>query len=423
MRNIIFTISIIILVGHRLLAQTNFAELDRVNYQYYLAKDYKNLKRTAKQILKQGNDYYYLRMRLGILAYENQRYGFAYKNFIRAKQQNPFDTIINEYLYYSYLFAGRTTDAIHFFRSLSNNQKNNHLSNLTPSEKPELSINYSFNGYDVKKYQTNPLNYEAIENLTVLNAGLAFNLSERAKGFFQYSNTSKVTTFYSPSNPLGDYGTYKQNQFYFSYKKSITQGFEFSGYTHWVFFTNVSNVSSHGRRSSSLNLSTESLFGLNFTFTGWYLRGGMNFNYSNFSNSYQFATEAYLTFLPFSNLNLYSRVSGFYQMDKNWGGTYQSNFDVGFKAFKYVWIESGMKIGNSFLYSRNFGTELNNSFIIPSTSFYGSLVIPAKKFSLKVGGHYSEISNYSWDFGNYTKTEKVVLNSFGVDVTLTIKFQ
>jgi uncharacterized protein HemY len=142
MRNIIFTISIIILVGHRLLAQTNFAELDRVNYQYYLAKDYKNLKRTAKQILKQGNDYYYLRMRLGILAYENQRYGFAYKNFIRAKQQNPFDTIINEYLYYSYLFAGRTTDAIHFFRSLSNNQKNNHLSNLTPSEKPELSINY-----------------------------------------------------------------------------------------------------------------------------------------------------------------------------------------------------------------------------------------------------------------------------------------
>ena len=127
--------------------------------------------------------------------------------------------------------------------------------------------------------------------------------------------------------------------------------------------------------------------------------------------------------MPFSNLNLYSTVSGFYQLDKNWGGTYQSNFDVGFKVFKYLWVESGMMIGNSFLYSRNLGRELNNSFIIPSKSFYGSLVIPAKKFFLRVGGHYSEINNYSWDLVNYTKTSKLVLNAFGVNATLTIKFQ
>lgn len=422
MRTIIVIASVLVLT-YKLSAQTDFASLDRLNYQYFLGKDYKNLKRTAKEILNQGNDYYYLRMRLGILAYENQRYAYAYRNFTRAKQQNPFDTVTNEYLYYCYLLAGRQADALQFLRTLSENDKSSHLKTLPMAKAPELILSYSYTGYDVKKYQTNPSSFEAIENLAVLNAGLAFNFSERANGFFQYSNTSKVATFYSPSYPSGNYDTYKQNQFYFSYKSLITQGFEFSGYTHWVFFTDVSNVSTYGRRSSSLNLSTESLFGLNFTLIGWYLRGGINFNYSNFAKSNQFATEAYITYFPFSNLNLYSTVSGFYQLDKNWGDTYQSNFDVGFKVFKYLWVESGMMIGNSFLYSRNFGTELNNSFIIPSKSFYGSLVIPAKKFFLRVGGHYSEINNYSWDLVNYTKTSKLVLNAFGINATLTIKFQ
>jgi len=422
MRTIIVIASALLLT-YKLSAQTDIASLDRLSYQYFLARDYTNLKRTAKELLNRGSDYYYLRMRLGILAYENQRYAYAYKNFARAKQQNPFDTVTNEYLYYCYLLSGRQADALQFLRTLPDNDKNSHLKSLPMAKASELILSYSYTGYDVKKHQTNPLNFEAIENLAVLNAGLAFNFSERANGFFQYSNTSKVATFYSPSDPLGNYDAYKQNQFYFSYKNLINQGFEFTGYTHWVFFTDVSNVSTYGRRSSSLNLSTESLFGLNFTLLGWYLRGGINFNYSNFANSNQFATEAYITYLPFSNLNLYSTVSGFYQLDKNWGGTYQSNFDVGFKVFKYLWFESGMMIGNSFLYSRNFGTELNNSFIIPSKSLYGSIVIPAKKFYLRVGGHYSEINNYSWDLENYTKTSKLVLNAFGVNATLTIKFQ
>ncbi|MEW5846459.1 MAG: hypothetical protein AB1777_09385 [Bacteroidota bacterium] len=423
MRNIIFTFSFIVITGLGLFAQTNFAELDRVNYQYYLAKDYKNLKRTAQKLLEQGNDYYYLRMRLGILAYENHRYGFASKNFIRAKEQNPFDTIINEYIYYSYLFAGRATDAKYFLRSLSSDKKNNHLTHLSPVEDPELSINYSFNGYDVKKYLTNSLNFEAIENLSVFNIGLDFNFSQRSRSLLQYTNTRKLATFYSPSNTDGQYGTYNQNQLYFRYKNLFTIGWEISGYSHWVFFSPEVNTTVNGRRNSSFSLISESLFGLSLSHNGWYLRGGFGLIYSNFAKSKQISTEGYLTFLPFSNLNFYSTLSGFYQVDENWGSTYQSNFDVGFKVFKYLWFESGVMVGNSFLYSRNQGVMLNNSFIIPAKSFYGTLIIPTRKFSIKINANYSEINNYSWDFVNYIKTAKVVLNSFGINTTLTIKFQ
>lgn len=418
-------IIVIILTGFtlRLSAQASFAELDRLNYQHYLAKDYKNLKSSAKQLLEQGSDYYYLRMRLGILAYENHRYASAYKNFNRAKQLNPFDTISNEYLYYSYLFSGRTAGAKYFLRKLPDNQKNNHLRGLPLKETPEISFGYSYVGYDVKKFQTNPLNYEAIENLSVFNAGLSFNFTENAQGFLQYSNTRKVATFYSPSNPAGDYGTFKQNELYFRYKTIASEGWEVLGYTHWVFFTTESGSTSFGRRSSTINLASESLFGLSLVYNGWYLRSGLGINYSNFQNSKQLATEGYITYLPFSNLSLYSSISGYYQVDKNWGNTYQSSFELGFKVLKHLWFESGVRVGNSVLYSRNFGALLNNSFVMPSAMFYGNLVIPTSRFTLRIAGVYSKIDNYSWDLVNYTKTSKVELNSYGINASLTIKFQ
>lgn len=423
MRTIILTTLLLTYLALKLNAQTDFAALDRANYQFFLDKDYKNLKKNSKLLLEQGSDYYYLRVRLGILAYERQRYASAYQNLKRAKQLNPFDTISNEYLYYSFLLAGRTADAKHFLRSLSEDQKNSQLKTLSLSEDPELNVGYSFMDYEVEKYQTNPLNYEAVENISVFNASMNFNFTPKSRGFLQYSNTRKVATFYSSSNPTGEYGTFSQNQVYFRYKNLISPGWEIAGYTHWVFFSTEANTSTFGRRSSSLSLSTQSLFGLNISHSGWYLRGGLNLNYSNFENSSQFATEGYLTYLPFSNLNLYSTISGFYQIDKNWGNSYQANFDVGFKVFKYLWLESGAMVGNSFLYSRSLGTVLNNSFIIPATNFYGTIIIPARKFSLRIGGNYSSIYNYSWDLVNYTKTSKLVLDSFGVNATLTIKFQ
>ncbi len=419
----ILIVSTLTFLAGELGAQTDFATLDRLNYQFYINKDYKSLQRTAKELLKQGNDYYYLRMRMGILAYENQRYAKAFENFTRAKQQNPFDTITNEYLYYSYYFAGRAADAKKFLRSIPDAQKNNHLKTLSLTEDPELVAGYTCMGYDVKKYQTNPLNYEAIENLSVFNASLTFNFTEQARGTLLYTNTRKTATFYSSSTPAGEFGTYIQNQFYFRYKRILSTGCDISGYTHWVFFTNQNSTGAYGRRGSANSLSAELLYGIGLSYSGWYVRTNLNAYYSNFAKSNQLATECSLSIFPFSNLNLYSTLSGLYQYDDSWGNTYQLNLDLGFKVFKYLWVESGAMAGNSFLYSRSFGSVLNNSFIIPATNIYGSVIIPTRKISIRLGGSYSVINNYSWDLESNIKTSKIVLNSFGVNASLTIKIQ
>ncbi|HPI46505.1 MAG TPA: hypothetical protein PLH91_14820, partial [Tenuifilaceae bacterium] len=126
------TILVFILISISILgySQTDFISLDKQSYDYYLKGDYKNLKQTAKKQFDLGMDYYYLRMRLGILAYNNHHYASAYKHFQKALTFNNYDTISREYIYYSYLFAGRKADAGLYLKNINLNQKNMHLKSL-----------------------------------------------------------------------------------------------------------------------------------------------------------------------------------------------------------------------------------------------------------------------------------------------------
>ena len=50
MRTIIVIVSVLVLT-YRLGAQTDIASLDRLNYQYFLGKDYKNLKNNLYKLM------------------------------------------------------------------------------------------------------------------------------------------------------------------------------------------------------------------------------------------------------------------------------------------------------------------------------------------------------------------------------------
>lgn len=105
-------------------AQTDFNTLDKKSYDYYIKGDYKNLKKTADSMFSQGIDYYYLRMRLGILAYNKQQYSDALRHFTKALEFNSSDTISREYIYSSYLFSGRKADANLYLESIPRDNKN-----------------------------------------------------------------------------------------------------------------------------------------------------------------------------------------------------------------------------------------------------------------------------------------------------------
>ncbi len=92
-------------------AQGTFVEIDTKTYNLYMAKEWKQLLNYGHRAIKEGTDYYYLRTRVGIAAYELKKYYVASRHFAKALRFNEGDEVMQEYLYYSYTFTNRFEEA------------------------------------------------------------------------------------------------------------------------------------------------------------------------------------------------------------------------------------------------------------------------------------------------------------------------
>ncbi len=422
MRYLLIITIILIVLPAVLFAQNDFVTLDKQTYDYYLKGDYKNLKVTGDKMLSSGIDYYYLRMRMGILAFNNQRYSSSFKHFTKAIQFNSWDTVSRGYIYSSYLLSGRKNDASFYLETIPWDKRNKALRSIEKHLLQEAHITVYAANYDAKYYDSRVDNYEALENSLITNLGFESLFSSNSKGTFVYTNVQKKGISYSSTNSTGVNLDYSQNQLYFKLTGFKFPGWEFSGFGHIAFYSVGSSQSQHGGRNAAKQFKSEYLGGVGILKNGWRVRSGINASVSNFGGSSQVRGDVFITYLPFGNLNFYLTSGGMYQFDKNWGGTYQLNQEFGFKLLRFFWLESGVVAGNSFLYARNQGLLLNNSFQIPVTTVYGNFIfLLGKKFSITLSPQYNVNHIYTWDLNDFNRYDKLSLNSFGGSIKLTFK--
>jgi hypothetical protein len=424
MRIVLIIPVILMFLFSELDAQNDFRTLDRKMYEYYLKSDYINLKRTADTMLSLGIDYYYLRVRLGLTEYNIQKYSSAVNDLSRAIEFNSLDTTSHEYIYNSYMFSGRKTDAMIYLKAIPDGKKNIFLQTEDVPFPTEFFFGFSGGAYDVVTYQTNSLNYEAVKSNSAINAGVEAYFLKRFKGTLAYSSFHKSGTRYSPLITSGENLNFNQNQVYAKISGSLFPGWEFSVFSHTVFYNEAVTQGMPGNRIIISQQITESLGGIGISKNLWKIHTGANISFSNFSNSNQIRGEGYFTLLPSGNLNLYLTSGLMSQRDKIWGGTYQVSQEIGLKIFKSLWLEAGLINGNSFLYGRNQGSMLNNSFQIPVTTIYSNLIIlPGRHLNITITPYYSENNIYSWDLTAYSRTNKLIINSFGGLIKFTYKYR
>jgi hypothetical protein len=411
----------LLILSFNVFAQADFRALDLRTYDFYMKNDYRNLRKTADTMLLAGMDYYYLRLRLGIAAYNNKLYSSAYKNLDKALGFNSLDTISREYIYYSFILSGRYTDASLYLKSITPDKKNNVLRSEIKPGTLSVFAGSSLLGNDVFLPESKPVSYEfeSINTSLSINAGVEAYFLSRLKATLVYTNLRKNGIVYPANDVTGKDFNFIQNQIYARLGGYFLPGWEVSVFTHLAFFT-VNN--SQARRAPGVTTSTtktEYVSGIGLSKNGWKIRTGANISFSNLSNSKQIRCEGNITFLPYGNLNFYLTSGAMLQADNNWGNTYQVNGEAGLNIWKFLWLESGIIIGNSFLYSRNQGYLLNNSFMIPGKTVYCNFILPTKKISVDVTPFYSQNQNYSWNLTDFTRTGRLDPNSFGVSVKLT----
>ena len=90
----------------------DYATVDKLSYQYFTDQKWDSVIYIGKKALKDGIDYYYLRVRLGISYFTKQEYFPAVTHFVKAREFNSDDPVITDYLYRAYIYINRNDEAL-----------------------------------------------------------------------------------------------------------------------------------------------------------------------------------------------------------------------------------------------------------------------------------------------------------------------
>jgi tetratricopeptide (TPR) repeat protein len=96
----------------------SFQEVERQSFDLYQKGEWKELIRFSNEALKEGFDYYYLRVRAGIACFETKKYMRAALHFRQALSFNENDFLAGEYLYGCYLELNKSMEAYEIYKKL-----------------------------------------------------------------------------------------------------------------------------------------------------------------------------------------------------------------------------------------------------------------------------------------------------------------
>ncbi len=423
-------------------AQENvsYASIDRATYVEYMNNDFKGIKKTGRKALSDHIDFYYMRMRLGIIGYNHKEYEYATPHFEEAYRMNPADTITQEYLYYAYLFSGRTENAEALALKLSSTMQQK----LGYKQKRLDNLSIGFVGYLNKNIGTNTskdyvgTTYkrgEADLNGNTFGESVMIQSTWNARIHFYnkltvyQTNTMGIEQFSTP--PVKHSELYKNRQYQYNWAGSYTtkSGFMF-GVGGAFFQTNTSDLLSKppavqmpgAQITFKEHDTTYNNHLVSFTFGKRlkYIYPSVSYTVSNLYGLKQSQEEFLLTYYPLGNVNLYG-TTAYALIDNN--GTNQTVFSqkIGFKCFDWLWFEGKYSTGNHSNYMTNSGfvsfntldpvkmhASLDVHFFVRRTEFVLGYSFQTRqaKYTQYTAPTTSTVTNYNYSSNNLICTIK-----------------
>ena len=350
--------------------------VDELTYRYFLDKKWDSVIIIGKQALRANIDFYYLRVRMGLSYYEQKDYIPAATHLVKARQFDPKDPVIADYLYYAYLFTNRMEEARILQASLPSNQRN-----VTDVRKGLLDYADLESGYTLSS-NNSPKEYpylmgtdsiygetDVYGNYFYEHLGLKFNLSNRIglscsysylnfsktkyiqyariEDHFEYIADTNFGKYYYYTFPRVTYDTsfqyhVNQHEIHASLSWYVNGGIRIMPAFHMihvsypvvtasaesVMVTDTGEYWNQGQQYYTFTFPrtiytynhsdtsfTNYLASLTLTKEVGKFNIGISGSWSNLNNKTQKQLGAFLTWLPLGNLSLYSTtsVAGFLQ--------------------------------------------------------------------------------------------------------------
>ena len=423
-----------------------YAGIDKDSYQAFLKNDFHQLKEIGKRALNEGVDFYDLRMRLAILGYNAKNYEYALEHFESAYTMNPADEVVQEYLYYTYLFSGRTENANALASLLSPvfqkkvgyaKKKLDSIiltggtfmnSNIADGKSKQLISQPSNFGYANYNGKTNGGGL-VLEN----TFGNRLHFYNKISGFL--TNTYNVYEYALKDNHKNNVvRRIKSTNEYSNIQLQYNTGLSYQtkkGYLIGVggafFQTNTTGLLSTVLSDSSRAILSDTIINYSNYLASISLGKRMKYifpqitgTYSNLYGYNQYQSEFSISYFPLGNMKFFGN-STFAYINNNKNNQYVFSQKLGFVLTKKLWLEGKYSVGNHLNYMSSLGFSSYNT-PDPIMSNIGLDVhLNIKKFEIILGyGLQTREGNFVTYTFNSPTTE--IYNYTNNNITTTLKW-
>lgn len=371
MRSVLF---FLLLSCSFLQAQSSLGDPELTSYTWYLGGQWDSLYHNRKELVEQsGQDYFYLRYRLGVAAFHKEKYRTAIDECYEALKFNSTDTFTLKLLEVSLLESGRNQEAL-----LAAKRLRKLGAAVLPRYRPS-SLN-SVSADMGMKFS----NSTSIDNLNYKGIGLGIYPVAPLMIHASFSNIQQSNY----------YGAVVQKTFTGFTRYQFKKGISLFGH-----FSNLNVAIDFDDKTQRTLKNYVAGLGMKKSIGNWDVEAG--YDMGNLNDSNQTQGSVGITWYPLSNPNLTFRSTLIGQQQSS---TTHFCYKAGIagKILPHLWLSADYYKGSSRNIIENNGFFINNAYdIVQSRSTAALTWIPGRKFSAYISASY-EMRTETFEQFDYT---------------------
>ncbi len=282
--------------------------VDSATYTLYIKQDWKSIIALGKQSRAEGIDFYFLKVRMGIAYFKENKMFSAIHFLEEAYTMDPKNVVVQDYLYWAYRYSGLIMESRLLYTKMTNELKAE--INL---DSPFVS-DFSFNvlathnsDYD-EQLKTNansgiddirfiPKNYQ------MYSLGMSHPLSKRVNLFHQFTMMPANSVQQKKVGGVLENETYKGTELRYYVDVTISLG------KRWYLDTSLNVISGNydnlnTKVSASKITYNDMVFGGTLTKASYFIRNSINVSVSNLNGYDQFQMGYSMSLYPFGSTSI-----------------------------------------------------------------------------------------------------------------------
>lgn len=382
-----------------------FKEVDSTSYALFLKQDWKTLISYGKNAKKEGINFYYLKVRMGIAYFKDGKMLTAMKYLEEAYELNKYDVVVQDYLYWTYRYTGMFLESAIFYEKMDETLKSNLNHKLKIVSAIDVGVvatnNSDYNGMLTERNDDELSNSRIFpKNYQLYMLGLNHRFSKSTNFYHRVTVMPVSSVLQQNAESNIDNFTFQgtETRYYADATFALGNKWYLDPYLGLFFgkFDEIDLTNEVPVDSNEKIKYTDVLFGASVSKSCYYFRNSANISYSNLGVFNQFQVGYTLSLYPFGNTLIVPFGSIQYQnesLDSNSesrvvysGGLSLNTKDVTLTAY--------VNSGEMHNFNSNNGSVIYNQSAIGLNEYGAILRVFINKATIKVGYSFMNMKDY-----------------------------